>query len=94
MYDISPQCGVFLTQQIGDALGIVVEPPEIRLKFGEEQAQYAWKFNDKSLMPLFDKHLSKHSVGAYMQLHREAGKGFCAVRPEEIAEVINNLQNI
>jgi hypothetical protein len=67
-----------------------VKPSEVRLKFGEDQAQYAWKFNDKSLVPLFDKHLSKHSVGAYMQLHREAGKGFCAVDPKEIAKVFHD----
>jgi hypothetical protein len=71
-----------------------VKPSEVRLKFGEEQAQYAWKFNDKSLVPLFDKHLSKHSVGAYMQLHREAGKGFCAVDPKDIAKVFHDLHNV
>ncbi|GFF60864.1 hypothetical protein IFM51744_10512 [Aspergillus udagawae] len=70
----------------GEAIGVVVKPSEVRLKFREEQAQYAWKFNYKSLVPLFDKHLSKHSVGAYKQLHREAGKGFYAVDPKDIPE--------
>lgn len=86
-------CRKRLSQHIREALGVVVKPSEVRLKFGEDQAQYAWKFNDKSLVPLFDKHLSKHSVGAYMQLHREAGKGFCAVDPKEIAKDTPQLDN-
>lgn len=71
-----------------------MKPSEVRLKFGEEEAQYAWKFNDKNLEPLFEKHLSKHSVGAYMQLHREAGKGFCAVDPKDIPKVFHYLHNV
>jgi hypothetical protein len=71
-----------------------VKPSEVRLKFGEEQAQYAWKFNNKTLVPLFDKHLSKHSVGAYKQLHREAGKGFYAVDPKDTPKVIYYLPKL
>ncbi|GFF78661.1 hypothetical protein IFM53868_02400 [Aspergillus udagawae] len=67
-----------------EALGVDVKPSEVRLKFGEDEVQYAWKFNNKNLEPLFEKHLSKHSVGAYMQLHREAGKGFYAVNLKDI----------
>jgi hypothetical protein len=50
----------------------------VRLKT-EDECLYAWQIDDPSLEPLFQKHLSKHSVGAYMQLHREVGQKFRAV---------------
>lgn len=45
---------------------------------------YRWQIDDPSLEPLFQKHLSKHSVGAYMLLHRGVGQKFRAVRPEKV----------
>lgn len=45
----------------------------------EDECLYAWEIDDPSLEPLFQKHLSKHSVRAYMLLHREVGQKFRAV---------------
>ncbi|CAG8898481.1 unnamed protein product [Penicillium egyptiacum] len=59
-------------------LELIVDPSEVRLKT-EDECLYTWQIDDPSLEPLFQKHMSKHSVGAYMQLHREVGKKFRAV---------------
>ncbi|KAJ5660892.1 uncharacterized protein N7484_000264 [Penicillium longicatenatum] len=66
---------------IGETIGIKVKPSEVRLK-KEDDLDYMWQIDDPSLEHLFQKHLSKHSVGAYMQLQREVGKTFRAIRPE------------
>lgn len=62
---------------LGITLGILIEPAQIRLK-PDPQDGYLW-----SVLPerrhLFTKQLSKHSVGAYMELYREVGKSFEAV---------------
>lgn len=44
--------------------------------------QYSWKIKDPSLSILFKKHLSKHSVRAYMRLYREVGRSFNAIHRE------------
>ena len=63
-------------------LGIVVEPAHVRL-LPELQDGYSW-----SVLPerkhLFKKQLSKHSIGAYMELCREVGKSFEAVVPASV----------
>jgi hypothetical protein len=84
----------FWYNNLGEAIGVIVKLSKVRLKFGEEQAQYAWKFINKSLVPLFDKHLSKYLVGAYKQLHWEAGKGFYAVDLKDISKVIYYLPKL
>ena len=68
-------------------LGIQVKPSEVRLRSSEEDLRYTWKVDDPSLEPLFDKHLSKHSVGAYMQLYREVGQSFHAVHLDSFQQV-------
>jgi hypothetical protein len=57
--------------------GIQVTPTEVRL-LETEDLGYSWKIKDASLNVLFRKHLSKHSVRAYMRLYHEVGKSFCA----------------
>jgi hypothetical protein len=58
-------------------LGIVVEPTQVRLK-PDVQDGYKWNALPET-QHLFTKQLSKHSVGAYMELCREVGKSFEAV---------------
>ncbi|CAP80015.1 hypothetical protein PCH_Pc12g03880 [Penicillium rubens Wisconsin 54-1255] len=60
-------------QLLVERLEIKVDPSEVRLKT-EDECLYTWQIDDPSLKPLFQKHMSKHSVGAYMQLHREREK--------------------
>ena len=59
------------------ALSLVIDPKQVRL-LPELNDGYAW-----SALPerehLFTKQLSKHSIGAYMELCRELGKSFEAV---------------
>jgi hypothetical protein len=59
------------------ALGIVVEPSQVRPK-PDVQNGYMWNALPER-QHLFTKHLSKHSIGAYMELYREVGKSFEAV---------------
>lgn len=42
-----------------------MKPFEVRLKTADDEVPYAWQVDDPSLEPLFQKHLSKHLVGAY-----------------------------
>lgn len=70
---------------IGETIGVKVKPSEVRLK-KEDDLDYMWQIDDPSLEHLFQKHLSKHSVGAYMQLQREVGKTFRAIRPERVSQ--------
>ena len=64
-------------------LGIVVEPSQVRL-LPDSQDGYVWSVRPerKHLLRknLFKKQLSKHAVGAYMELCHEVGKSFDAVR--------------
>ena len=66
------------------SLGIAVEPAQVRL-LPDLQDSYAW-----SVLPerkhLFTKQLSKHSVGAYVELCREVGKSFEAVIPARVTK--------
>lgn len=76
-----------LTIALGETLGIKVKPSEVRLKT-EDYLLYEWQIDDPALEPLFQKHLSKHSVGAYMLLHREVGQKFRAVHPEKVTQIV------
>ncbi|GMF77642.1 unnamed protein product [Aspergillus oryzae] len=53
----------------GEQLGIQLKPEEVRLKSTEE-LQYVWKIDDPLLEPVFDKHLSKHSMGLLIKLQQ------------------------
>lgn len=58
-------------------LGLSIEPAQVRLITSKDDP-YCWK-----ILPgkehLFQKQLSKHSIGAYMELFREVGASFEAV---------------
>ncbi|MCJ1426426.1 hypothetical protein MMC29_004329, partial [Sticta canariensis] len=56
---------------------IVIEPAQVRLK-PDAQDGYMWNALPER-QHLFTKQLSKHSLGAYMELCREVGKSFEAV---------------
>ena len=58
-------------------LGILIEPAEVRL-ITSSNDPYTWhRLPDKQ--HLFEKHLSKHSIGAYRELCRGIGVSFEAV---------------
>jgi hypothetical protein len=63
-------------------LGIAVEPAQVRLK-PDVQNGYMWNALPER-QHLFTKQLSKHSVGAYMELCREVGKSFEAVAQKNL----------
>ena len=63
-------------------LGLVVEPAQVRLKpHAEDKYTWAPQPEKEHLFEeqLFEKHLSKHSIGALMKLCREVGDTFQAV---------------
>src|SRR5436190_4013832 len=70
-----------LTEIEENNLRIAIEPTQVCLITGADDP-YAWK-----VLPgkehLFKKHLSKHSIGAYMELWREVGISFEAVQAAE-----------
>jgi hypothetical protein len=68
---------LILINHVGCTLGIVIEPAQVRLK-PDAQDGYTWNVLSEK-RHLFTKQLSKHSVGAYMELCREVGKSFEAV---------------
>ena len=76
-----------MSNSTDEVLEIQIEPSEVRLRSSEEDLRYTWKVDNPSLEPLFDKHLSKHSVGAYMQLYREVGQSFHAVHLKSTQQV-------
>lgn len=76
-----------LIERIDETIGIQVKPSEVRLRSSNEDSKYGWQIDDPSLEPLFEKHLSKHSVGAYMQLCREVGQSFYAIHYGSIQQV-------
>jgi hypothetical protein len=72
LYDGHLCAYIYINLYVGETLGVKVQPSEVRLK-PEEDMLYRWKIKDPYLEPLFQKYLSKHSVGVYMLLQREAG---------------------
>ena len=68
---------MLLTGIIGNNLGILIEPMQVRL-ITDVDDSYAWKVLPEK-KHLFTKHLSKHSIRAYMELWREVGISFEAV---------------
>jgi hypothetical protein len=61
-------------------LGISIDPSEVRLITRVEDP-YSWQ-SLPARTYLFEKNLSKHSIGAYMELYREVGVSFEAVAKE------------
>jgi hypothetical protein len=65
---------LWLTKLKEERLGIIVDPAKVRLQPGIEDG-YEWKpLPGKE--DLFAKPLSKHSIGAYMELYRGVGVSF------------------
>ncbi|KAL5362283.1 hypothetical protein BJX96DRAFT_177016 [Aspergillus floccosus] len=73
------ECRNVLSKHIANTLGIHVKPCDVRLKIDDEDTPYAWHIQDPSIRALFEKQLSKHSVGAYITLTEEVGRAFWAV---------------
>ncbi|CDM36273.1 unnamed protein product [Penicillium roqueforti FM164] len=72
-------------------LDLKVDPSEVRLKT-EDECLYIWQIDDLSLEPLFQKYMSKYSVGAYIQLHCEVGQTFYTVPAKR--EKQTDLENV
>ncbi|KAL4893403.1 hypothetical protein BDV59DRAFT_178144 [Aspergillus ambiguus] len=76
-------CRKSLSKHIRERLGIQVAPSAVRLVNGGEDMPYAWHISDPSIKPLFEKPMSKHSVGAYIELHAKVGRSFWAIHPRD-----------
>ncbi|KAH6667432.1 hypothetical protein B0J14DRAFT_658881 [Halenospora varia] len=70
-------CREKLSEHIKSKLGISIDPSEVRLITRVEDP-YSWQ-SLPARTHLFEKNLSKHSIGAYMELCREVGVSFEAV---------------
>ena len=68
---------MLLTEIVKNSLEIPIEPMQIRLITGVDDS-YTWKVLPEK-KHLFEKHLNKHSIGAYMELWREVDISFEAV---------------
>ena len=68
------KCRQILADHLECTLGINVESVQVRLK-PDVQDGYIWNVLPER-QHLFTKQLSKHSIGAYMELYREVGKSF------------------
>ncbi|KAI9767323.1 MAG: hypothetical protein M1840_005732 [Geoglossum simile] len=66
-----------LSEHIRNNLGIPIEPIQVRLITGVDDS-YTWKVLLEKTH-LFEKHLSKHSIGAYMELCQGVSISFEAV---------------
>ncbi len=62
-------------------LGISIEPAEVRLITSGDDP-YTWQTLPEK-QHLFEKHLSKHSIGAYRELCRGVGVSFEAILAPE-----------
>ncbi|KAB8069862.1 hypothetical protein BDV29DRAFT_161035 [Aspergillus leporis] len=76
------KCRQRLSDHIADTLGIYIKPTNVRLKFeDEEDVPYEWHIEEPEMEPIFEKQLSRHSVGVYMQLYVGVGSSFWASVP-------------
>lgn len=74
---------------VEDTLKINVKPAEVRLKY-ERNPPFIWHIADSNIEHLFQRQLSKHSTGAYIQLYNEVGKSFWAEQaPIEVYDWAN-----
>ena len=82
---IPPSSGEYqvLTKSEVTNLGISIEPAEVRLitRAGDP---YTWRILPEKQY-LFEKHLSKHSIGAYRELCQEVGISFEAVLTPQLS---------
>lgn len=62
---------------IENTLGLTIEPSQVRLITHPDDS-YTWKALPE-IQHLFEKQLSKHSVGAYAELYRGVGISFEAI---------------
>ncbi|PMD21097.1 hypothetical protein NA56DRAFT_703773 [Hyaloscypha hepaticicola] len=76
------ECREKLSEHIKSKLGISIDPLEVRLITRVEDP-YSWQ-SLPAKTHLFEKNLSKHSIGAYIELCREVGVSFEAVAKENI----------
>ncbi|KAH6614600.1 hypothetical protein B0J18DRAFT_303980 [Chaetomium sp. MPI-SDFR-AT-0129] len=72
------KCRTRLSQHIHDTIGLDVDPLHVRLIPGDDD-QYQWQWLPEKAY-LFEKHLSKLSTGPLMELCREVGTSFYAVK--------------
>ena len=73
-------------KKIESKLGISIDPSEVRLITRVEDP-YSWKYLP-ARTHLFEKNLSNHSIGAYMELYREVGVSIEAVA-REVLKIIH-----
>ncbi|KAF4997710.1 hypothetical protein FDECE_12017 [Fusarium decemcellulare] len=73
------KCRQRLAEHINQSLGLKIDPADVRLIPSEEDP-YRWKRTSQK-EHLFEKHLSKLSVGPLMELCREVGISFYAIHP-------------
>ncbi|WQF89382.1 hypothetical protein CDEST_14396 [Colletotrichum destructivum] len=74
------KCREALSQHINDGLGLEINPQQVRL-LPHEDDLYTWDVSENK-RHLFKKHLSKLSTGPLMELCREVGLSFRAIRQQ------------
>ncbi|CEL05850.1 hypothetical protein ASPCAL06962 [Aspergillus calidoustus] len=72
---------------------MTVNPDDVRLQPNNE-TPYAWQVDDPDLKPFFGKSLSKHSIGAYMELCSAVGQSFRAVHRDEAVKATKDKLQI
>ncbi|RYO14562.1 hypothetical protein AA0113_g12245 [Alternaria arborescens] len=77
-YGRSTQAGAFANAGQEQQLGFRIDPLDVRLITGHDEA-YTWSYMPEKAY-LFQKHLSKHSMGACIELYDEVGKTFEAIK--------------
>ncbi|KAL3484444.1 hypothetical protein BJX62DRAFT_243916 [Aspergillus germanicus] len=87
------RCRNRLSEHIEETLGMIVNPDDIRLQPNDE-TPYAWQVDDPDLKPFFGKSLSKHSIGAYMELCSAVGQSFRAVHRDEAVKATKDKLQI
>ncbi|KAL4802847.1 hypothetical protein BDV18DRAFT_163807 [Aspergillus unguis] len=78
-------------KRLSEHIGLQVDPDEVRLQ-PDDETHYAWQIDDLDLKPIFDKSLSKHSVGAYVELCSEVGKSFRAVNRDQVGKAVRSTR--
>ncbi|KAH7115492.1 hypothetical protein B0J13DRAFT_653900 [Dactylonectria estremocensis] len=76
------KCGQRLAEHINDSLDLTIDPADVRLIPSDEDP-YRWKRGSEKEY-LFEKHLSKLSVGPLMELCKGVGSSF---RRDEISKL-------
>ncbi|KAF2182670.1 hypothetical protein K469DRAFT_669658 [Zopfia rhizophila CBS 207.26] len=71
------RCRDELSKHIKENLGFSIDPSQVRLITGPDDP-YEWSYLHEK-RHLFEKHLSKHTLRAYLELYNGVGKSFEAV---------------